>query len=245
MQSVTCNRTILINNNPTALFSRSCIAIACIALTSCVTYQARIHHSGFVSVNNIIPDVRYEIRYAGSNNFMGRPVNGYKGPGAYLTTQAASALSTVQAELHTMGLGLKIFDAYRPQRAVDNFMQWARDLADTANKRAYYPDVPKTELFNLGYIAAHSGHTRGSTVDLTVIDLASGNELDMGGTYDFFGNISHYDATVSDVQRQHRDLLHDVMIKHGFNPYPEEWWHFTLKDEPYPDRYFNFPVKAG
>ncbi len=141
-------------------------------------------------------------------------------------------------------MGLKLFDAYRPQQAVNHFVRWAKVLNDTLMKQSYYPDVPKSELFKRGYIASKSGHSRGSTVDLTLIDLDTGNELDMGSPYDFFGVQSHpFYKKITDKQRKNRMLLRRVMLKNGFKPYENEWWHFTLRDEPFPNQYFDFPVK--
>jgi len=183
-----------------------------------------------------------EARYAGHENFMGRPVAGYQANKAFLSTPAAEALSAAQAELVAEGLGLKVFDAYRPQRAVDDFMAWCADVDDQARKADYYPDVDKSQLVAEGYIAEKSGHSRGSTVDLTIVQ--HGVELDMGSGFDFFGPISHYAADgLTDAQKANRKLLRDVMTRHGFEPYAPEWWHFTLRHEPYPDTYFNFPVR--
>jgi D-alanyl-D-alanine dipeptidase len=216
------------------------ILISTISHSGC---QTPTRPEGFVQIKDVIPNIKYEIRYFGSKNFLGRPVKGYEAPGAFLTKEAATALKSVQAELNKNGHGLKIFDAYRPQRAVNDFVQWARDLGDTINKRTYYPEVPKSELFKRGYIASKSGHTRGSTFDLTIIDLSTGKELDMGGPYDFFGEISHHNTTrITKAQQQNRTLLKSTMVKYGFLPYSQEWWHYTLKDEPYPETYFDFPV---
>lgn len=206
--------------------------------------QERNLPQGFVYVKNIIPEVKLDIRYADSNNFIGKPVKGYNQPVAILSQPAAEALKKVQEELSKKGYNLKIFDAYRPQTAVDNFIAWAKDPADTLNKKHFYPQVEKQDLFNLGYIASKSGHSRGSTVDLTIINAATGEELDMGSSYDFFGEISHHNCTkITSEQKANRELLKQVMIKHGFHPYPEEWWHYILKNEPYPDTFFDFPVE--
>ena len=199
---------------------------------------------GFVYLEDIISSIKLEIRYFSDNNFTGRPVDGYLKPRAILTREAAAALKGVQDELLPFRLGLKVFDSYRPQRAVDNFVRWAADLNDTKAKTRYYPEVAKQDLFKEGYIAAKSSHSRGSTVDLTVIELSSGAELDMGGSFDFFGPISWPDSTLVPPSRlAHRLLLRTLMMKHGFNPYAQEWWHFTLANEPYPETYFDFPVE--
>jgi D-alanyl-D-alanine dipeptidase len=202
---------------------------------------------GFVYIDDVIPAVQVELRYATSNNFVGHPIDGYLGQRCIMTRQAAEALRKVQEELKPFELGLKIYDAYRPQRAVDDFLRWAKDVHDTAMKSRYYPHVKKSDLFRDGYVARKSSHSRGSTVDLTIVSLAPatrGHELDMGSRFDFFGPQSWpLNPSLSPAQRAHRLLLRALMIKHGFTPYRKEWWHFTLKNEPYPDRYFNFVVE--
>ncbi len=217
----------------------------CVLILSSLTGQSETLPKGFVHIKDVVLEVKYEIRYSGKNNFLGRPVKGYEAPEALMTKEAAYALKAVQTELNAKGLGLKIFDAYRPQRAVNDFIAWAKILSDTLQKRAYYPDVPKSELFKRGFIATKSGHTRGSTVDLTIVDMKTGKELDMGSPYDFFGDISRHDAQrITSAQKQNRSQLKTVMEKHGFKSYSVEWWHYTLKNEPYPDTYFDFPVRA-
>jgi len=205
---------------------------------------AQLLPEGFVYLDDVIPGIRLEMRYYSDNNFTGRRVDGYLKPRCIISKPAALALKKVQDDLLPFGLELKIFDAYRPQAAVDNFIRWAADIGDTKMKKEYYPDVDKTNLFRDGYIASRSGHTRGSTVDLTIVQSGSGKELDMGGTFDFFGPVSWPDSSlVPAVKRANRLLLRTLMIKYGFNPYEKEWWHFTLANEPYPNTYFNFPVE--
>lgn len=202
---------------------------------------------GFVYCDAVIPDIRLELRYATAHNFVGERIDGYQRPACILTRQAALALRKVQEELRRFGLGLKIFDAYRPQRAVDHFVRWARDLNDTRMKSEFYPRVEKGNLFRDDYIAARSGHSRGSTVDLTIVSLTgetAGRELDMGTGFDFFGPESWPDHPgMTPGQRANRLLLRTVMRKQGFRPYSKEWWHFTLEREPFPDTYFDFPVR--
>jgi len=172
---------------------------------------------------------------------MGRRVAGYHSARAVLTLRAAQALAEVQSDLNRFGLGLKIFDAYRPQKAVDDFVRWGKDLTDTVMKEQYYPFVDKENLFKEGYIAEKSGHSRGSTLDLTLVDLKTGTELDMGSHFDFFGKISWVtNPSITYQQRANRMLLNLVMKRHGFKSYDREWWHFTLEHEPWPDTYFNF-----
>ena len=199
---------------------------------------------GFVCVGEVIPDVLSDIRYYSSFNFIGERIDGYEEPVALLTREAARALKTVSDEAMGLGYRLKIFDAYRPQKAVDHFMRWARDPADIRMKRYFYPDLDKQDIIPRGYIAEHSGHSRGSTVDLTLFDMAAQQDADMGGTFDFFGERSHPDyAGVGETQHANRMLLQSLMVKHGFRPLAEEWWHFTLENEPWPDTYFTFPAR--
>lgn len=202
--------------------------------------------SGFVMISDAVPDVILEIRYYSTYNFIGDRIDGYEEPVAFLTKEAAAALRDVSDELKEMGYRLKIFDAYRPQSAVDNFVRWAKDLTDTRMKKYFYPELNKTVLFKQGYIASHSGHSRGSTVDLTLFDMDLEKEVDMGGTFDYFGERSHPDySRITEEQYANRMLLREVMVKHGFRPISTEWWHFTLVDEPYPDVYFTFPVNSN
>jgi len=203
--------------------------------------------SGFVYVRDIIPDVEVELRYYTDHNFIGDRIDGYMEPKCILTKQATEALSKVQEELRLFGLGLKIYDAYRPQRSVDHFVRWAKDLSDIRMKKEFYPNVDKENLFKEEYIAEKSSHSRGSTVDLTIVPLDAQTpeaELDMGSGFDFFGPESWPDYPhIASSLRAHRMLLQVVMKKHGFKPYPKEWWHFTLIDEPFPETYFNFPIR--
>jgi zinc D-Ala-D-Ala dipeptidase len=212
-----------------------------------ITAQGTDLPSGFVYVEDIIHGIKVELRYYSAHNFVGDRIEGYLAPKCILTKEAAEALKGVQEDLGCFGLGLKIYDAYRPQRAVDHFVRWAKDLHDMRMKREFYPNVEKANLFKEDYIAEKSGHSRGSTVDLTVIPLdeqMGDKELDMGTGFDYFGPQSWPESPeIGASQRAHRMLLQVLMEKHGFKPYPKEWWHFTLKGEPYPDTYFNFPVR--
>lgn len=201
--------------------------------------------SDFVLVSEAIPDAILEIRYYSTYNFVGDRIEGYEEPVALLTREAATALKEVSDDLRAQGYRLKIFDAYRPQMAVTNFMSWAQDTEDTRMKEYFYPELEKDVLFPQGYIAEHSGHSRGSTVDLTLFDMKTEKEVDMGGTFDYFGELSHPDYRgITDEQYENRMILRDAMMARGFNPLAEEWWHFTLNDEPYPDTYFTFPVSS-
>lgn len=202
--------------------------------------------SNFVNLSEAVPDVILEIRYYSTYNFVGDRIDGYEQPIALITKPAAEALKKVSDELVSKGYRLKIFDAYRPQKAVTHFMNWALDSNDTRMKEYFYPELEKKVLFPLGYISKHSGHSRGSTVDLTLFDMKTEKEVDMGGTFDYFGKLSHPDYSgISAEQYKNRMLLRNVMIKYGFKPLSEEWWHFTLKNEPYPDTYFTFPVNIN
>ena len=200
--------------------------------------------SGFVYLSEAVPDAILEIRYYGTYNFVGDRIDGYERPVAMLTKEAAKALREVSDELVKKGYRLKIYDAYRPQKAVNHFESWARDLEDTRMKEYFYPELDKSVLFDQGYIDHRSGHSRGSTLDLTLFDMSTEKEADMGGTFDYFGEKSHPDYKgLTPAQFNNRMILREAMMNHGFKPLSTEWWHFTLKDEPYPDTYFTFPVK--
>ena len=199
---------------------------------------------GFVSVGEVIPDVLLDIRYYSSFNFIGERIDGYEEPAALLTREAAQALKEASREAMEQGFRLKVFDAYRPQKAVDHFVRWAKDPEDIRMKAFFYPDLEKKIIIPQGYIAEHSGHSRGSTVDLTLFDMATQQDVDMGGTFDYFGELSHPDYSgVSEVQHANRMLLQSLMVKHGFRPLKTEWWHFILENEPWPDTYFTFSVR--
>ena len=199
---------------------------------------------GFMCLSQVDSTIQKELRYLSSSNFVGRPIHGYLENKVILSTQAAEVLKNVQEMLTADGLGLKVFDGYRPQQSVDHFTKWAEKIHDTLMKQHYYPNIKKSELFALGYIATKSGHTRGSTVDLTIVNLVTGEELDMGSPFDFFGEISHtFSKKITPLQKRNRMLLRSVMIANGFIPYDKEWWHFTLQNEPYPNTYFNFLIE--
>jgi D-alanyl-D-alanine dipeptidase len=198
--------------------------------------------AAFVDAAIVVPGLIAEMRYAGSHNFVGRPIDGYEGPHCLLTRAAASALAGVARDLSFRGFVIKVFDCYRPTRAVANFVRWARDLKDQKMKAEFYPDVDKRTLFRDGYIATQSGHSRGSTIDLTLAQ-ADGHELDMGTPFDFFSPKSWpADPTVGAEAHKNRVLLSSAMRRRGFRGYDKEWWHFTLRGEPFPDTYFNFIV---
>jgi D-alanyl-D-alanine dipeptidase len=222
---------------------------------------------GFVYLNQIDPSIQQDIRYAGYHNFIGRPIRGYYKPTCILTVQAAEALSKVQADLKPLGLSLKVYDCFRPQMAVSDFYSWSFDATQQQMKAEFYPREDKSQLFALGYIAKSSGHTRGSTVDLTIVKIHApadpsykpgqpltacynpvnkryaDNSVDMGTGYDCMDEAAHVDnKLLPDRAYQNRMALRYFMLKNGFEPYSKEWWHFTLKNEPYPNKYFNFPV---
>ena len=229
------------------------VAIAllpCCALASGVDPSedvAETDASGFVSLTEAVPDVILEIRYYSTYNFVGDRIDGYEEPCALITREAAEALAGAARDAEEQGYILKIYDAYRPQTAVDNFIEWAEDIDDTRMKAYFYPELDKSVLFDQGYIAEKSGHSRGSTVDLTLFDMRTGKDVDMGGTFDYFGERSHPDYTgdLTEAQIENRNILRDIMVKNGFRPLDTEWWHFTLNDEPYPDTYFAFPVSEN
>ena len=240
----------------------------CLTLVGCNKSDSIVKEqdsSDFVAITDVVPDAILEIRYYGTYNFVGSRIDGYLAPTALLTRRAADSLKAVSDDVISLGYRLKIYDAYRPQMGVDHFVRWAADIADTTMRRYFYPDVDKSRLFELEYIMAKSGHTRGSTVDLTLFDMTTEKEVDMGGTFDWFGPESHPDfcgnpetgqytgdnskspvnpkRSITPEQFHNRMILRDAMLRHGFKPLDSEWWHFTLKDEPYPDTYFTFPVK--
>ena len=200
----------------------------------------------FVSIGEAIPDVVLEVRYYSTFNFVGDRIDGYEAPVALLTREAARQLKKVSDEMAIKGYRLKIYDAYRPQKAVDHFLRWARDEKDIRMKEYFYPGLEKNELIPGSYIAPLSGHSRGSTVDLTLFDMRAQREIDMGGPFDFFGELSHPDYQgVSREQYANRMLLRNEMVRQGFKPISSEWWHFTLDREPFPETYFTFPVSEG
>ena len=242
------------------------VAGLCVLTSSCrsgrdlaLAADPTLDSSQFVNITDVVPDAILEIRYFSTYNFVGARVDGYEEPVALLTRAAADSLRAVSDDLKRHGYCLKIYDAYRPQRAVDHFMRWALDVTDTLTKAYFYPRLTKEEVFEKEYVAKRSGHSRGSTVDLTLVDMLTGKELDMGGTFDWFGIESHpdygggnpetldfvqTDSAFTSLQFYNRMVLRAAMLRHGFKPLDNEWWHFTLKNEPFPDTYFNFPVRT-
>ncbi|GGD93980.1 M15 family metallopeptidase [Paenibacillus nasutitermitis] len=198
---------------------------------------------GFVYLDEVIPSAEYDIRYYSDYNFIGTRIDGYNAPLAIMSAEGAKALKAVSKDLASKGYRLKIFDAYRPQKAVNHFVRWSKDSKDIAMKEIFYPDVAKQDLFK-GYLAKKSGHSRGSTVDLTIVSAKTGEELDMGSGFDFLGDISsHGSKKITAAQTKNRNLLKNAMVRQGFEPYSKEWWHYTLKKEPYPKKYFDFTVE--
>lgn len=222
---------------------------------------------GFIEIREVIPDIILDLRYLTNHNFLGVPVDGYEAEKCYITKVAADSLAKVQDELRKFNLSLKIYDAYRPQQAVDHFVRWAKDLSDTLTKKEFYPTIDKSRLFVDGFIAEKSGHSRGSTVDLTIVPLPSpiqpdfkienqcecyksiyerykDNSIDMGTGFDCFDSLSHTESKeLTPQQRANRLLLKSLMDKYGFKNLAEEWWHFTLRIEPFPKTYFNFVIE--
>jgi len=202
--------------------------------------------SGFVVLADYVPGIIQEIRYYTTYNFIGDRIDGYEEPCALLTKEAARALRSVSNEMASQGFRLKIFDAYRPATAVKHFVLWGIEDLDLRMKPFFYPDLDKEDLFNLGYIASQSSHSRGSTVDLTLLDMDTGKEVDMGSPFDLFSEKSHPDYRgITDEQYDNRMLLQNAMTRNGFEPISCEWWHFTLVNEPYPNTYFDFPVSSA
>ncbi len=240
-----------------------------IFLTLLLTLQLNSQNipAGFVEIRQVIPDIALDLRYHTNHNFLGIPVEGYQTDKCYITKAAADSLAKVQSELKKFNLSLKIYDAYRPQRAVNHFVRWAKNLVDTLTKKEFYPTVDKSRLFIDGYIAEKSGHSRGSTVDLTVVPVSlpsqpefdvnnqcecykpigerfRDNSLDMGTGFDCFSELSHTEnPNLTPQQRANRLLLKSLMEKYGFKNLADEWWHYTLKNEPFPHTYFDFEIK--
>ena len=201
--------------------------------------------SGFVLLSDYVPNIIQEIRYYSTYNFIGERIDGYEEPCAILSIEAARALKAVSNELFVQGYRIKVFDAYRPACAVKQFVLWGIEDQDIRMKPYFYPDLQKQDLFAEGYIAKLSSHSRGSTIDLTLLDMKTGKEVDMGSPFDLFSEKSHPDYRgITDEQYENRMLLQHVMVRNGFVPIDCEWWHFTLKNEPYPDTYFEFPVSS-
>ena len=223
---------------------------------------------GFVDVKEVIPSIQLDIRYYGSHNFIGERIDGYNAPKCLLTREAAMALAKVQKELEASSLSLKVYDCYRPQRAVDHFVRWAKEIKNTKTKKEFYPTVDKPDLLKQVYIDAKSGHSRGSSVDATIVpnpvpaqveykpgdDLSAcylpagkrfkDNSIDMGTGFDCFHKLSHTaNREVGREQRKNRLLLKTFMERYGFRNYEKEWWHFTLRNEPYPETYFDFVIE--
>ena len=221
--------------------------LAIFLISICTSMPARAEtisedKSDFAEISSVINDAAFDIRYYSANNFTGNRIDGYKAPKAYMTKKALAALAKAAEYLREQGYRLLIWDSYRPQKAVDNFVRWINDPTDIGDK-TFYPDLQKSDLLAGNYIMAKSGHTRGSTVDLTIINKDE-SFVDMGGTFDLFSEISHPDyQNLTNEQKNNRKILHDAMIKAGFNGIDSEWWHYTLKDEPYKDTYFNFDVE--
>lgn len=196
----------------------------------------------FVYLDERLPGVRWDAKYATWDNFVGRPVDGYLANRIVGTRSLCRALEAARDKAASHGFGLLLWDGYRPQRAVDCFLRWSSEPEDGRTKRRHYPNIDRTQLFDLGYVAAKSGHSRGSTIDLTLYHLATGRLASMGGDHDLMDSVSHHGAAVAEAEARNRHRLRSIMEASGFHPYPEEWWHYTLRDEPHPDTYFDFPI---
>ena len=206
--------------------------------------EAINYKDSFVIVSDVIKDLLLDIRYYSSFNFVGTRVDGYLEPVAILTKEACEKLNEANEKFKKLGYIIKIYDCYRPQKAVNHFIRWANDIEDTRTKEYFYPEVDKKDLFDLGFVSKRSGHSRGSTVDLTLVNMKTGESIDMGGGFDYFGDVSHGDYEgISEVQKKNRLLLRNIMFECGFKTIKQEWWHFTLIDEPFKDTYFDFDVK--
>lgn len=225
---------------PDRIMQRASFAV----LLTLLAAQAMAQPQTFVDAASVVPGLIVEMRYATAHNFVGRPIDGYEAPLCLLTRPTATALAEVARDLEPKGFAIKAFDCYRPTRAVAHFVRWARDLRDVRMKPEFYPDVDKSALFRDGYIAAYSGHSRGSTIDMTLVRRDTNQEIEMGTPFDFFSpRAAPSDRHVSAEARANRALLAQAMRRRGFVPYKKEWWHFTLRHEPYPQTYFNFPMR--
>ena len=211
-----------------------------------ITKTPTMDPSGFVLLADYVPEIIQEIRYYSTYNFIGDRIDGYEEPCALLTREAARALKAVSIELNALGYRIKVFDAYRPVCAVKRFVFWGIEDLDLRMKPFFYPDLDKQEVFARGYIAKQSSHSRGSAIDLTLLDMRTGKELDMGSPFDLFSEISHPDYKgITEEQYYNRMILQTAMLRNGFKPIDCEWWHFSLANEPYPDTYFEFPVSSA
>jgi D-alanyl-D-alanine dipeptidase len=210
-----------------------------------VSIPPEMDFSDFVIINDIIPEIVTELRYYSSFNFAGVHIDGYEEPVALMTKEAVEKLKNVSKYFDEKGYRIKIWDSYRPQRAVDHFVRWGQNESDDLMKPYFYPDLTKKQVFDGGYIAKHSGHSKGSTIDMTLLHKINGTDVDFGSGFDFFGSKANFNYTnVTDEQKENRIMLNRIMTENGFNALPEEWWHFTLKNEPFPNTYFNFPINA-
>lgn len=222
-------------------------ACASVADRPAVSPARTAEQAGLVAIDRLVPDIRQDIRYAGSDNFVGEPIDGYQAPRCYLLRPVAEALQRVEMELRAQGLRLLVYDCYRPVRAVRHFMRWAQDLDDLRGKAAYYPNLDKDQLVP-GYIAERSGHSRGATIDLTLLRCDAAGQgcapLDMGTAFDFFDPLAHTDSPeVSQAQRRNRQRLRTAMERHGFRNYEREWWHYGFQPEPSPELAFDVPIR--
>ena len=236
---------IIISVSIVAIFLIALIVIILVVTLEDEKIPEDMDHSNFVIVNDVIPDVLLELRYFTSFNFVGARIDGYEEPVALLTKEAAEGLKKASERFKERDLIIKIWDSYRPKSAVDHFVRWSKDFNDYKMKDYFFPDLTKEEVFAQGFVATKSGHSRGSTLDMTLVYKKNGTELDFGTGFDFFGNRSNTNSTlVTEEQHLNRIYLKEVMEESGFENLPEEWWHYTLKNEPFPNTYFNFPVNA-
>lgn len=199
--------------------------------------------AGFAFLDERLPGIRWDAKYATSDNFTGRPVEGYEVNRIVGTWEMCLGLERARHAAESRGLGLLVWDAYRPQRAVDSFLRWARQPEDGLTTGRHYPNIDRSDIVDLGYVAARSGHSRGSAVDLTLVDLVTGRPVPMGGRHDLMDPISHHGAMgISPAETKNRLRLRSIMRAGGFEPFEQEWWHYSLAEEPYPDTYFDFCV---
>lgn len=198
---------------------------------------------GFVFLDEVLPGIRWDAKYATWDNFTGKPVVGYEVNRIAGTRELAAALLVVQKKAAELGYGLLLWDGYRPQRAVDRFLQWSEEPEDGSTQSKHYPNIIRSDMIRMGYVAAQSGHSRGSAIDLTLFRIDSNELVPMGGDFDLMDVISHHEAKgITEAEADNRRILRSIMESAGFNAYEYEWWHYSLKNEPYPGTYFDFSV---
>ena len=242
---ISAKSKIIISISIVAIFLIALLIIILVVSLENEETPAELDHSEFVILTEIIPDIVTELRYYSTYNFVGARIDGYEEPVAILTKKAAEKLKNVSKFMDENGYRIKVWDCYRPKSAVDHFLRWSEDESDDKMKDIFYPHLTKKEVYKKGFVASNSSHSKGSTVDLTLINKTTGADIDFGGCFDYFGNLSHTNYTgIEQIFQDRRQFLKQIMEENDFENLPEEWWHYTLKDQQFPNTYFNFPVNA-